>query len=64
MVRQGGKSAGTARHTHPLWITYRIASTTALRQLVSGRPPARVWQAGTGSNGASSAHSASVVPEG
>ena len=31
-VRQGGKSAGSARHTHPLWVTYRIASTTARRQ--------------------------------
>jgi hypothetical protein len=30
----------------------------------SGRPPAVVWQAGTGSNGASSAHSPSVVSDG
>src|SRR5690242_16025476 len=41
-VRQGGKSAGSARHTHPLWITYRIVSSTARRQCASGRPPAVV----------------------
>ena len=63
-VGQGGKSAGSARHTHPLWMTYRIASTTTRRLCSSGRPPAAVWQAGTGSNGAISAHSASVVSEG
>ena len=63
-MRQGGKSAGSARHTHPLWITYRIASTTTRRLCSSGRPPALVWQAGTGSSGAISAHSASVVSEG
>jgi hypothetical protein len=45
-------------------MTYRIASTTARRQLASGRPPSLVWQAGTGNNGAISAHSASVVSEG
>jgi hypothetical protein len=45
-------------------MTYRIASTTTRRQWVSGRPPAVVWQAGTGSNGVNSAHSESVVSEG
>ena len=64
MVRQGGKSAGSARHTHPLWMTYRIASTTTRRLCSSGRPPAGVWQAGAGNSGAISAHSASVVSEG
>jgi hypothetical protein len=45
-------------------MTYRIASTTTRRQCSSGRPPARVWQADTGSNGAISAHSTSAVSEG
>ena len=64
MVRQGGKSTGSARHTHPLWMTYRIASTTTRRLCCSGRPPDRAWQAGTGSNGAISAYSESVASEG
>jgi hypothetical protein len=45
-------------------MTYRIASTTTRRLCSSGRPPAGVWQAGAGNNGAISAHSASVVSEG
>jgi hypothetical protein len=64
MVRQSGKSAGSARHTHPLWMTYQIASTTTRRLCCSGRPPERAWQAGTGSNGAITAHSAPVVSKG
>src|SRR5215472_1617539 len=59
-----GKSAGSARHTHPLWMTYRIASTTTRRLSSSGRPPAAVWPAGTGSCGPISAHSASLTSEG
>jgi hypothetical protein len=63
-VRHGGKPAGTARHTHPLCTTYRIASTTARRQCASGRPPRPDCHAGAGNSGASSDHSASLVSEG
>src|SRR5215468_6754417 len=45
-------------------MTYRIASTTTRRRCPSGRPPAAVWQAGTGSSGPISAHSPSVASEG
>lgn len=63
-VRQGGKSAGRARHLQPVSTTYRIASTISRRGCFSGLPPRAVSQAGVGNSSSINAHLALVVSEG
>ncbi|WSX55015.1 hypothetical protein OG504_00550 [Streptomyces sp. NBC_00986] len=63
-VWKGGKSWGRALHLQPESFTYRMASQTARRGWASGLPPVEVRQAGTGSIGSISSHSASLVSEG
>jgi hypothetical protein len=55
-VETGGKSFGNMRHWQPLEAMYRIASTTARKSVVRGRPP----RLAAGSIGEIKAHSRAV----
>jgi hypothetical protein len=59
-VCQGGKSAGSCRHAHPVHTTYKIASAIARRGCFSGRPPVLTG----GSSGSITAHCSLLVSEG
>ena len=63
-VRQCGRSAGMARHWMPSLTRYRIPSTMSRRQYSPGWPPFPSVQAGGGSAGSVTAHSAPVMSEG
>jgi len=63
-VPAGGKSAGSARHTGPLWVRWRIASTMSRMQRLAGLPPRPASHARAGSSGSQTAHSASLMSEG